>query len=125
RAAAEIVGATARANVGLTLDAAHFYAGGGLLSEIGRLDPTRIFAFHLDDVEDLPKEAITDAARVLPGRGVVPLAEICAQLSAIGYDGPCSIELFRPAYWSWDPYQLAMSAREAAVDVLAPYFIVE
>ncbi|MEJ5198065.1 MAG: sugar phosphate isomerase/epimerase [Anaerolineae bacterium] len=125
RAAAEIIAATDRANVGLTLDAAHFYAGGGLLSEIGRLDPARIFAFHLDDVEDGPKEAITDATRVLPGLGVVPLAEICAQLHAIGYDGPCSIELFRPEYWRWDPHELAARARTAAVRVLQSHFSVE
>ncbi len=125
RTAAEIVHATGRANVGMTLDAAHFFGGGGLLDEIGQLDPARIFAFHLDDLEDTPKEAITDATRVLPGLGVVPLADICAQLQAIGYDGPCSIELFRSEYWGWDPYKLAVAARKAAVRVLAPYFMVE
>ncbi len=125
RAAAEIVQATGRANVGMTLDAAHFFGGGGLLSEISQLDPARIFAFHLDDLEDTPKEAITDATRLLPGLGVVPLADICAQLQAIGYDGPCSIELFQPEYWGWDPYRLAAEARAAALRVLASRFTVE
>jgi 2-keto-myo-inositol isomerase len=125
RAAGEIVRATGRANVGMTVDAAHFYGGGGLLDEIDALDPARIFAFHLDDLEDTPKEAITDATRVLPGLGVVPLDEICAQLQAIGYDGPCSVELFRPEYWGWDPHRLAVAAREAAVRVLQPHFVVE
>ena len=37
---------------------AHFYNGGGLLSEIEALDPARIYAFHLNDLEDLPKEAL-------------------------------------------------------------------
>ncbi|MCX6029223.1 MAG: sugar phosphate isomerase/epimerase [Chloroflexi bacterium] len=124
RAAAEIVQAVGRDNVGMTLDAAHFYGGGGLLNEIGQLDPARIFAFHLDDLEDTPKEAITDATRLLPGLGVVPLADICAQLQAIGYDGPCSIELFRPEYWGWDPYKLAVAAREAALRALSPFFLV-
>ncbi len=125
RAAAEIVAATDRANVGLTVDAAHFYAGGGLLEELEALDPARIFAFHLDDVEDTPKEAITDATRVLPGTGVVPLDEICRRLQSIGYDGPCSIELFRPEYWAWDPHELAAKARAAALRVLTPYFLVQ
>lgn len=125
RAAAEIIKATGRANVGMTVDAAHFYAGGGLLDELEALDPDRIFAFHLDDLEDTPKEAITDATRVLPGRGVIPLGEICARLKAIGYDGPCSIELFRPEYWGWDPSTLASRAHEAALRVLAPHFDVE
>jgi 2-keto-myo-inositol isomerase len=124
RAAFEIVQATERANVGMTVDAAHFYGGGGLLAELDALDPARIFAFHLDDLEDSPKEAITDATRVLPGLGVVPLDAICARLRAIGYDGPCSIELFRPEYWGWDPYRLAVQARAAAMRVLEPHFTV-
>jgi 2-keto-myo-inositol isomerase len=125
RAAAEIVRAVGRANVGMTVDAAHFYGGGGLLDELGDLDPAHIFAFHLDDLEDTPKEAITDAMRVLPGLGVVPLADICRRLQAIGYDGPCSVELFRPEYWGWDPQELAVKARGAALRVLAPHFNVE
>ncbi|MBM4456666.1 MAG: sugar phosphate isomerase/epimerase [Chloroflexi bacterium] len=125
RAAAEIVRAVGRANVGMTVDAAHFYGGGGLLEELEQLDPARIFAFHLDDLEDTPKEAITDATRVLPGLGIVPLADICRRLQAIGYDGPCSIELFRPEYWSWNPHDLAVKAREAAVRVLTPHFHIE
>lgn len=125
RAAAEIVRAVGRDNIGITVDAAHFYAGGGLLDEIAALEPGRIFAFHLDDVEDTPKEAITDATRVLPGEGVVPLDAICGRLKAIGYDGPCSIELFRPEYWGWDPRRLASKARAAALRVLTPHFTVE
>lgn len=125
RGAWQIVRRTDRENVGMVLDAAHFYTGGGLFGEIDRLDPTRIFAFHLDDVEDIPKEAITDATRVLPGLGVVPLDEICARLKRIGYDGPCSVELFRPEYWEWEPGELAVRVREAAIRVLAPHFEVE
>ncbi len=124
RAAAEIVHAVGRDNVGMTVDAAHFHGGGGLLDELTALDPARIFAFHLDDVEDTPKEAITDATRVLPGLGVVPLNEICRRLQAISYDGPCSIELFRPEYWGWDPHRLAVMARKAAMRMLGPYFAV-
>jgi 2-keto-myo-inositol isomerase len=125
RAAWEIVQACGRQNVGMTVDAAHFYGGGGLMSELRLLDPRQVFAFHLDDLEDMPKEAISDAARLLPGLGVVPLDEICAQLKHIGYDGSCAVELFRPEYWEWDPQDLASRAREAALKVLSPYFEVQ
>jgi 2-keto-myo-inositol isomerase len=125
RAAFEIVQKCDRDNVGMTIDAAHFYAGGGLLSELAHLDPERIFAFHLDDLEDTPKEAISDATRLLPGLGVVPLDNICAQLKQLGYDGSCAIELFRPEYWDWDPQELAIKAREAALNILTPYFDIE
>ena len=125
RAAFEIIQAVDRDNVGLTVDAAHFYGGGGLLSELDQLDPARIFAFHLDDLENTPKEAISDASRLLPGLGVVPLNEICARLKRIGYDGSCAIELFRPEYWQWEPQELALKAREAALKVLSPHFQIE
>ena len=125
RAAFEIIQKCERDNVGMTVDAAHFYGGGGLISELSQLDPERIFAFHLDDLEDTPKEAISDGTRLLPGLGVVPLKDICEQLKRISYDGSCSIELFRPEYWNWDPQELAVRAREAALKVLSPYFDIE
>jgi 2-keto-myo-inositol isomerase len=125
RAAFEIIQKADRDNLGLTIDAAHFYCGGGLLSELDQLDPKRIFAFHLDDLEDTPKEAITDGTRLLPGLGVVPLDDICARLKRIGYAGPSSIELFRPEYWNWDPQELAIKAHEAALKVLSPHFQIE
>ena len=110
---------------GYGLDAAHFYAGGGLLSEIDHLDPNSIYVFHLDDLEDTAKEAITDGTRLLPGQGVIPLDDICTHLKGIGYDGPCSVELFREEYWKEDPMQVAVKARETAVKVLSPYFEIE
>ena len=125
RAAFEIIQKADCDNIGLTVDAAHFYGGGGLMSELDQLDPRRIFAFHLDDLEDTPKECISDATRLLPGLGVIPLDEICKRLKYIGYDGPCSIELFRPEYWDWDPQVLAIKAREAALKVLSPHFQIE
>lgn len=125
RAAFEIIQKADRDNIGLTIDAAHFYGGGGSMSEIDQLDPGRIFAFHLDDLEDTPKEAIRDSTRLLPGLGVVPLDEICARLKRIGYDGSCAVELFRPEYWEWNPLDLALKSRESALKVLSPYFQIE
>jgi 2-keto-myo-inositol isomerase len=122
RAAFEIIQEVDRENIGLTIDCAHFYNGGGLMNELDQLDPRRIFAFHLNDLEDTPKEAIRDDTRLLPGLGVVPLDDICARLKSIGYDGSCSIELFRPEYWDWDPQELANQARQAALKVLSPHF---
>ena len=84
RGAWEIVEQVDRANVGMTVDCAHLFAGGGLLDEIDALDPAKVFAFHLDDVEDTCKEAITDNTRVYPGLGVIPLNELCARMSRIG-----------------------------------------
>jgi 2-keto-myo-inositol isomerase len=125
RGAWQIVQETGLDNVGLVVDCAHFYGGGGILEELDSLDPGYIFTFHLDDLEDVPKEAITDAKRLLPGLGVIPLDEICQRLKRLGYDGDCSVELFRPEYWSWDPKALAAAVHDAALRTLTPYFEVE
>jgi 2-keto-myo-inositol isomerase len=57
RGAYEIVQKTGRENVGMNFDTCHFYAGGGLLSELDGVDPARIFTFHLNDLEDVPKRS--------------------------------------------------------------------
>ena len=122
RGAFEIIQKVNCNNVGMNFDCCHFYGGGGELTEIEMLDPSRILTFHLNDMEDIPKEAMTDSHRLLPGLGIIPLAEICERMSKIGYDGVCAIELFRPEYWQRDPYELAVRAREAAIKVLSSYF---
>jgi len=121
----EIVDETDRENVGLVIDTCHFFAGGSALSSIERVAPEKILIFHINDVEDRPKETIEDAHRLLPGEGVIPLREILSRLQHTGFDGLCSVELFRPAYWEREPDDLARAAREAAVKVLEPFFKVE
>ena len=66
--------------------------------------------------------SIEDAHRLLPGEGVIPLEAILRELKATGFDGLCSIELFRPAYWERPAPELARSAREATLKLLRPLF---
>ena len=125
RGADEIVKKVDRDNVGINFDSCHFYGGGGELDEIHTLDPKQIYTYHINDLEDIPKEAILDSNRLLPGLGVIDLEGICSRLKKIGYDGFCSIELFRPEYWDWDPFKLAEESRRTALKVLEPHFNVE
>jgi 2-keto-myo-inositol isomerase len=81
--------------------------------------------FHINDVEERALHTIEDAHRLLPGEGVIPLDDILAGLKRIGYDGACSVELFRPEYWERDPAELARAARRATVDIVGKYFGVE
>lgn len=106
-----IVKAVDRAELGLVLDTYHFYAGGSTLSSIMDLDPARLFIFHINDVEPGERKTLTDAQRLLPGDGVIPLADICRGLRNIGYKHMVSIELFRPEYWEWDALRLAREAK--------------
>ena len=61
-------------------------------------DPAKIYTFHLNDMESVPKEAILDSRRLLPGFGIVPLDRICEHVRNTGYDGVCAVELFRSEY---------------------------
>ena len=121
----EIVRETDRDNVGLVLDTCHFFAGGSSVAAIAAVDPAKISILHINDVEERPKETIEDAHRLLPGEGVIPLDDILAALRAIGFDGLCSIELFRPAYWERHPVELAAAARAATLQAAGRYFHIE
>ena len=109
----EIVRRVKRENVGLVIDSFHFYAGGSTVESIDALDPARLFIFHINDAEDLPREQLEDRHRLLPGLGILPLAEIVAALRRIGYDRVASVEIFRPEYWERDPTELAREAKAA------------
>ena len=114
----EIVKTTDRANVDMVIDTCHFYAGGSTLDSIRAVDPKKLAIFHINDVEQMPKDKITDANRLFPGDGVIPLKEIVAAVRAIGYDGVASVEIFRPEYWQRDPLWVAKEAKEKSLRVL-------
>jgi 2-keto-myo-inositol isomerase len=117
--AAEIVRETARQNIGLVIDSFHFYAGGSTMEMIRALDPERLFIFHINDAEDLPREQLQDCHRLLPGLGILPLKEMLRAFRRIGYDRVASVEIFRPEYWERDPFTLAKEAIKAAKTTLA------
>jgi len=121
----EIIKEAHRTNVGLVIDTCHFYAGGSDMSSILRVEPKKVLIFHINDVEDRPLETIEDAHRLLPGEGVVPLDDILIRLKHIGFDGICSVELFRPEYWERDPVELATAARAATLEIVGEYFRAE
>lgn len=114
----EIVVKVNRRNIGLVIDSFHFYTGGSTIDMIDALDPKRLFIFHIDDAEDLPRDQLTDAHRLLPGLGILPLKEIIAAFKRIGYDRVASVEIFRPEYWERDPFELAREAKTALERVL-------
>lgn len=109
----EIVKGVGKNNIGLVLDTFHFYAGGSAIQEIENVDKEKIFILHINDAENLPKEKLQDGHRLFPGEGVIPLKEIISKLKEIHYDGPVSIEMFRPEYWVRPPEEVAKKGIEA------------
>lgn len=114
----EIVEKVGRENVGNVIDSFHFYAGNSTFEAIDRMDPKKLFIFHINDAEDLPKEKLTDAQRLYPGLGILPLGELKKRFDGIGYDSMVSIEIFRPDYWEQDPFEVAAKAKAATERVL-------
>ncbi len=109
-------------NVGLVIDTFHFYLGNSSLESLQKVDPGKIFIFHISDSENLPKNELEDKDRLLPGKGIIPLRKIAKGLQGIGYNRMVSVELFRPEYWAWDPEKLAKEAQQTTIAVLKGLF---
>ena len=56
----------------------------------------------INDCEDLPRGILDHCHRIMPGLGVITVAEVSEAVKAVGYDGPACLELFRPEYWDMD-----------------------
>jgi 2-keto-myo-inositol isomerase len=114
----EIVEKVDRENIGNVIDTFHFYAGNSTFEAIENMNPEKLFIFHINDAEDLPKDKLTDAHRLYPGEGILPIKEIKAKFDEIGYDKMVSVEIFRPEYWNENPFEVAKKARLATMEVL-------
>lgn len=110
---------TDKDSVGLVVDAFHFHAGGSRLEDLKGMDASNLYIFHINDAENRPKDSLTDAHRLFPGLGVIPLRVMLRALREIGYDGPVSVELFRPEYWEMEPGQVASKALTHTREVIA------
>ena len=72
--------------------------------------------------EDLPLGSCGDDKRLWPGEGVVDHAGIAAALKAIGFDGVCTIEEFRPEYYAMSHEDNVKKAAEVTRDFVQKYF---
>lgn len=111
-AARAIVDEVGGPEVGLVIDAFHFHVGGSRFEDFESLDAASVFIIHVDDAEPGEPAGLTDAQRLLPGDGVIPLKALVRRIEDTGFDGFYSLELFRPEYWTWDPGQLTRCGLE-------------
>ncbi len=118
----EIVLAADKKNVGIVLDCFHFHAMNSKWEELEKIDPSKLFIFHIDDSEDLPVGALRDDKRLWPGEGAVDLDRIISILKKNGYSEMASVELFRPEYWDMDIEQCIKTAKEKTVAVISKHF---
>lgn len=117
--AKQIVSRVGSRAVGLVIDTFHFYLSGEPVELLRELDPGELFLFHVNDAENRPRATLTDAHRLLPGLGVIPLERIWSVLREREMVDHASLELFRPDYWSRPPEPFLREARASLERVFA------
>jgi sugar phosphate isomerase/epimerase len=106
--AAQMVARAGRANASVLIDALHFSRSGGLPAHIAQVDPALLrYAQFCDAAADMPGPTDTPAlireartGRLLPGEGVLPLAELVAALPdgiPLAIEAPCRATAELPA----------------------------
>lgn len=102
--------------VGVLLDTYHLYAGPSKLEDLDLLEgpAARLRFVHVNDVPAVrPRELWTDADRVLPGDGDLPLERMLGAIRRSGYAGDVSLELFNAEFaarFDQDPVAAAAEA---------------
>ncbi len=83
-------------NVGLLLDAYHWYTSHGTVEALRALSPEQVVVVHVNDAPaGVPVDAQQDGVRDLPGAtGIIDIAGFLQSLQAIGYSGPVTPEPF-------------------------------
>lgn len=91
------MGAEIGPNVGLLLDAWHWYTSHGTVEELRALRPEQVAYVHVNDAPvGIDIDSQLDQVRCLPGEtGVIDIGGFLRALDAIGYDGPITAEPFK------------------------------
>jgi sugar phosphate isomerase/epimerase len=111
-----------RENVGLLLDAWHWWVGGGDAEKVRSLRGEQILSVRLADIPTGADLAtITEEQRLMPGDGgLIDSAALLAALEDIGFDGPVAVAPF-PELFKGQKREATVSRVSAALDtVLGP-----
>ena len=121
----DIVKAVNKDNVGITLDTFHFHAMDSHWEDLENADGKKIFAFHLNDSENLPIGSMLDDKRLWPGEGCLDHGRTLKILKEIGFDGVCTIEEFRPEYYELSHDDNVRIAKEKTAALISKYYNLE
>ena len=107
-------------------DLFHMYIGDSGFHGLKHLRGDFIAIFSINDVPaGVTKEELvamgtreSDALRVYPGDGTLPLAQILRDLRSIGYSGAISLELYNPRYHQQDLLQVARTGLDKTLKVI-------
>ena len=105
-----------RPDAAMLLDIYHLYKGGSAFSGLSQINGAMLPLLHINDYPATPdRQQITDAHRVYPGDGALPLSQIFQTLHVTGFRGFLSLELFNREYWKQSPAKVAAIGLEKRV----------
>lgn len=88
-------------------DVFHLLRGGGAIDDLLTMRGDQMAIFHINDLPPEPNVLVqSDSDRVMLGEGIADLPRVIANLRAIHYRGPLSLELFNEALWAEDPREV-------------------
>ena len=107
-------------NVGLLLDAWHWYTSHGTLDELRRLKAEQVVYVHVNDApRGVEVDQQIDNVRDLPGAtGVIDIAGFLRTLRQLGYEGPVTPEPFKKDLANLPSDEARLKTVGAAMDVI-------
>ncbi len=106
-------------NMGLLLDAWHWYTSHGTLDGLKKLTADQVVYVHINDApKDTPIDEQIDNVRRLPGEtGVIDLVGFLKCLDEIGYEGPITPEPFSDKVKGLEPLAAAQLTMKDFLEV--------
>lgn len=111
--ALQVINISRQENLGISWDLFHSFKAGVPLSDVRRIPPDRLYMVHASDVPAKDRATLSDADRLLPGEGSLPLDDYLEVLRDLDYKGPVSVEVPNPMYWQLDLDSLVREAFES------------
>lgn len=120
RDAWEIVRRADHPNIGLILDSFHTLARRIDVSSIRSIPKDKIFIVQLADAPAIDMDLLywSRHFRNMPGEGDMPVREFMQAVSATGYDGFLSLEIFNDAFRGGVAKSIALDGRRSLVNLM-------
>ncbi|PWK75800.1 sugar phosphate isomerase/epimerase and 4-hydroxyphenylpyruvate domain-containing protein [Aminobacter sp. AP02] len=120
RDAWEIVRRADHPNIGLILDSFHTLARRIDVSSIRSVPKDKIFIVQLADAPAIDMDLLywSRHFRNMPGEGDLPVREFMQAVSATGYDGYLSLEIFNDAFRGGAPNSIAVDGHRSLVNLM-------
>jgi len=115
----ELCDAIGTGNIGLLLDAWHWYTAHGTIDDLKKLTADQVVHVHINDApKDIPVDEQIDNIRRLPGEtGVIDLVGFLECLDEIGYEGPVTPEPFSDKVKGLPPLEAAQLTAKGLIRV--------